>query len=159
MHYQPSPDLPPWSARGQREKDWMRDWVCDQLKTVIGPPTIDEANPGSLDATEFALFKSAKALAEARSGDVSALRRLHPEFSDHIQPKKLKRGEKHPTLPNIRMVLVPLVRMIWRTYYRDDKRYPEGRWKRVKYDGYSAEEIASYFLRHHVRTKHGRREK
>lgn len=54
---------PPYCARNAREKDAMRDWMCDQLKAVIAPP-IDEANPGGLDATEFELLILEKALAE-----------------------------------------------------------------------------------------------
>lgn len=73
------------------------------------------------------------------------MRRLHPEMADYIQRKKLKRGEKYPPLPDISMVLVPLIRMIWRKHYKD-KKYPEGRWKRSPEDGYSAEEIAAYYL-------------
>jgi hypothetical protein len=93
-------DLPPWSARNQREKDRMRDWMCEQLKRVISSTRIDEANPlHGLDAKEFEVIVLENALAEARSGDVSALRRialrrLHHEIGDYIHPKPLKRGEK-----------------------------------------------------------------
>jgi hypothetical protein len=122
----------------------MRDWMCDQLKSVISSPS-DEADPKGLDATEFEYQKKYIALAEARSGDVTKLRQLvsrllGPEFADYIHPRKLKPGEKHPPLPNIRMVLVPLIRAIWRKHYNKWRRRPE--------DGFNADEIAVYYRRH-----------
>jgi hypothetical protein len=48
------------------------------------------------------------------------------------------------------MVLVPLIRMIWQKNYKDEE-HPEGRWRRLPEDGFSAEEIAAYYLKMHVK--------
>jgi hypothetical protein len=133
--------LPPWSARNQREKNAMRDWMCDQLDRVQNA----KANRNAPDATEFEWTVKQDALEQAKTGDVRELRRLYPEIADYIHPnpKDLKRGRR-PRRPNFHDPVlmaknaVPLIREIWR------KRY-DNKWRRRPEDGYDAYEIAAHY--------------
>jgi len=111
-------DRPPWSARDQRQKNWMRDWVCDQLDDAICSQNA-EANRNAPDAIEFEWIVKQDALEEAKTGDVIALRRLYPEIADYIHPdpKTRKPGRRKARGPNSSAVflakgLVPLIRDI-----------------------------------------------
>ena len=127
----------------RRDKDAVRDWMCEQLDLVVSSPT-KFAIPKDLDAEQLALVKY-RALSEARSGDVEKLRQLvsrllGPEFADFIQPAKLKRGVKeYPPLPDLSWVIVSLIKAIWRKHHKR-RRY------RRREDGYTDEEIAAYYL-------------
>ena len=75
----------------RRDKEAVRDWMCEQLDLYISPPT-KFAIPKDLDAEQLALAKY-RALSEARSGNVAKLRQLvsrllGPEFAVFIQPQK-----------------------------------------------------------------------
>ena len=126
-----------------RDKDAVRDWMCEQLDLYVSPPT-KFVIPKDLDAEQLALAKY-RALSEARSGDVEKLRQLvsrllGPEFAVFIHPAKLKRGVKeYPPLPDLSWVIVSLIKAIWRKHYKK-RRY------RRREDGYTDEEIAAYYL-------------
>jgi hypothetical protein len=116
----------------------MRDWMCDQLDRVISSQ-IRQAP----DATEFEWIVKQNALEQAKTGDVTALRRLYPEIADYIHPnpRDRKRGRK-PRRPNFDSVLmakhaVPLIRKIWRDHFKKSRRRSD--------DGCDAYEIAAHY--------------
>jgi len=129
--------------KNRRAKDVERDWVCEELDRIVSPPTKFEITK-NLDPDKLRLLKY-RALAEARSGDITKLRQLvshvlGSEFTDYIQPRKRRRGEKeYPPLPDISWVVVSLIKAIWRKHH-GKRRY------RHRGEGYSDEEIAAYYL-------------
>jgi len=75
----------------RRDKDAVRDWMCEQLDLVVSSPT-KFAIHKDLDTEQLTLLKYI-ALSEARSGNVAKLRQLvsrllGPEFAVFIQPQK-----------------------------------------------------------------------
>jgi hypothetical protein len=105
-----------------REQEAVYDFFRYHLDCIVSPPAKFEI-PKDLDADKLKILKY-RALAEARSGDVTKLRQLvsrllGPEFADFIQPTKLKRGVKeYPPLPDLSWVIRSLVKYIERRHYK-----------------------------------------
>ena len=83
-------------------------------------------------------------MAQAQTGDVTALRRLYPEIADyfHPNPSDRKRGRKprkanfdNPVLMARRAVA--LIREIWQKHFQKSRRRAE--------DGYDAYEISAHY--------------
>jgi hypothetical protein len=146
---EPEEPLPLWTARDKREKNAFRDWTFDRIEEAFRAGR-EAASLSELKATDFADLIEQDALADARRGDVTKLRQLaKPAWRPFINPQPLKRGEKYPRrlisssdysdrVHTARLIVVPLIREIWRTHYDKSRRRPE--------DGYSADEIAAAFL-------------
>jgi hypothetical protein len=147
--WKPGMPAPPWSAQNERQKKEMRDWVFYQLENFY------RAHRAELfsEYTDSATIMEQDALEDARSGDVTKLRRLaKPAWRPYINPPPLGRGEKYPRRPTysstehyddsakvrIAKLALPLIRKIWRKHY--------GKSRRVYEDGYDAYDIAAAYF-------------
>src|SRR6516162_3631309 len=131
--WKPGDPLPPWTARDEREKRAMCNWMFDRIDEAIGEK-LDEA---ALTTTlkDFLASIEHGALEDAKSGDVTKLRRLaKPEWRPFINPKPLKPGEKYPRrltdsssydarVHVARSVIVPLIRDICQKHYGKSRGY------------------------------------
>jgi hypothetical protein len=137
---------PRWSARDERDRKQMHDWVCERLddpkegfnlirygltkRPELTRPTIEEVE----DEEQWRK-------AEARLGNVEPLRRAHPDLAEFLFSPKRKRGQKLPPRwvgPEdvwLAAVDAKFIPMIWKKYYR--------RSRRTREDGPSAVDIAA----------------
>jgi hypothetical protein len=131
------------NAQRPREQEAVHDFFRYHLDHIVSPQTKFEI-PKDLDPDKLKILKF-RALAEARSGDVTKLRQLvswllGPEFTDYIQPTKLKRGVKaYPPLPDLSWVIVDLIKLIERMHYKKRSYRRRGEWNYV-------EEVAARYL-------------
>lgn len=133
---------PPFTARNSKERAAMIKWmhgVLDEYFTEFYYYDIlskagDECRRQGFDKLEIP-----GATQQARSGDVSHLRKLYPHIAAFIHPAARKRGGKHPKPHPYAYVLetADVVRRIWQAEY--------GRQRRRQSDGASAQEIAASY--------------
>jgi hypothetical protein len=141
--------LPPWSARNQREKDMMRDWMFYQIEEAYR----EQREELLLERTNIWVLIEDEAIAEAERGDLTKLRQLfRPKFHPFLQPPRRRGRRPYARRPNdsssewfdesakllMARKLVPLIRKIWQEHYRRSRRRPE--------DGFAAYEIAAAYF-------------
>jgi hypothetical protein len=120
--WKPGDPPPPLNAQRPHEQEAVHDFFRYHLDRIVSPQIKFEI-PKDLDPDKLKILKF-RALAEARSGDVTKLRQLvlrllGPEFVDFIQPTKLKRGVKaYPPLADLSWVIVDLIKLIERMHYK-----------------------------------------
>jgi hypothetical protein len=134
--------LPPFSARGERDRTAMIEWMHGVLDeyyaehyydVVLGEAEAECRRQG------YSRLELPGAIKVARHGDVQYLRRLYPEITEFVQPARLARGQRHPQphrLDHVRAT-AKLVQRIWLAYYK--------RHRRRASDGPSAREIAAAY--------------
>jgi hypothetical protein len=131
------------NAQRPREQKAVHDFFRYHLDRIVSPQTKFEI-PKDSDPAKLKILKF-RALAEARSGDVTKLcllvsHFLGPEFVDFIQPIKLKQGVKeYPPLADLSWVIVDLIKLIERMHYKKRQYRRRGEWNYV-------EEIAARYL-------------
>ena len=145
--WKPGGPPPPWSAQNQSQKNAMRDWMFYQLEEAYRAQRAELLSEYTVDPREQ------EALEDARSGDVTKLRRLaKPAWRPYINPPPLGRGEKYPRRSNyssteyydysakvpMAKLAVRLIREIWREHYGKSRRRTE--------DGYDAYDIAAAYF-------------
>jgi hypothetical protein len=141
--WKPGDPPPQLNVQRPREKEAVYDFFRYHLDRIVSPQTKFEI-PKDLDPNKLEILKF-RALAEARSGDVTKLRLLvshflGPEFVDFIQPIKLKRGvKKYPPLADLSWVIVRLIELIEQMHYKKRQYIRSGEWNYV-------EEIAGRYL-------------
>ena len=91
--WNPGEPPPPLNVQRPREKEAVHEFFRYHLDRIVSPATKFEV-PKDLDPDKLKILKF-RALAEARSGDVTNLRLLvshflSPEFADYIRKTRLK---------------------------------------------------------------------
>jgi hypothetical protein len=123
--------LPPWSARNERERQQMFEWVCAKLQEA-------RANGAGAPLIDF-LKSDAPAILAAWQGDVQPLRARYPHLAPFLDPPKRKRGQYNRKLPSAAVQQavedVKAIRRIWKKHYPGKTRHAG--------DGLSAIQIAA----------------
>ena len=141
--WKPGDPPPPLNVQKPHEQEAVHDFFRYHLDRIVSPQTKFEI-PRDLDPGKLTILKF-RALAEARSGNVTKLRLLvsrllGPDFADYIQPVKLKRGVKaYPPLADLSWMIVDLIKLIERMHYKKRQYLRRGEWNYV-------EEIAARYL-------------
>jgi hypothetical protein len=147
--WKPGDTLPQWTARNQREKDALRDWMFYQIEE-----TYRERREKLLSApTNLRVLIEDQAIAEAERGDLTKLRQLfHSKFHPFLQPPRKPGRRPYARRPNDSFTeeydggakllmarrLIPLIGEIWLKHYGKSRRRHE--------DGYSAYDIAAAYF-------------
>ena len=150
--------LPPWKARCERDREWMIEWSIAEMLALDNERQHDDVPQSAWEnipaPSRDMRLRAAKERAR-RNGDLAPLHALYPEIAEFIHEPKRVRGQRRPYVKPMKgniyswaareeaeQMAVDIVRelreIIWPKYYN-------GRWKRRRDDGPSAEEIAGGF--------------
>lgn len=97
---------PLWSARNQRERRDMEDWVNQHLDRIVDreiyDPTFMQKQHESANKIRFPkksdyLFE----IDEAERGNIEPLRRRFPLLAKYLHLPKRKRGQRFPKVPAV----------------------------------------------------------
>jgi hypothetical protein len=123
--------LPQWEPCDQRGRDELKRWTIERLNDERA-----EMLAAAQRSREMISHQEMFAMVTAERGDLTLLRRLHPNLAPFLQPPRRARGKykRHarPCALEQAVLDVRRVRSIWRTAF--------GRWRR---SDHLAEEIAA----------------
>jgi hypothetical protein len=142
--------LPPYTAKDQRDRQEMIEWVCQKLledEQRMFTPLINALSDPHYTSNEEL------AIQQAERGNITPLREIYPKLARFLCPPKkrqqkkdLPRDDDEDFLPHdddIEWVAfdVRRIRDLWQEYYNKKRRY--------KTDGASAYEIAVIYFESH----------
>ena len=137
--------LPPYTAKDQRERQEMIEWVCQKLLEDEARPLTPFKNPLSPD------YIKKWEIQQAWHGNIKPLQKTYPELAPFLCPPKKRKQKKDLSRgDDIEWVAsdVQRIRNLWQKYYNKIRRH--------KTDGESAYEIAVIYFERHPMGARGR---
>jgi hypothetical protein len=131
---------PPFHARNERDRRWMRTWMFDKLERLFETTTLYPELFAEVPLADWPLHRAL--VAAERTGDLTELRDLYPKLAHWLNPPPRKHGGQSVRPGRVTRVgqarkTVPFIRKIWRDNYGMTRRMPP-------YDE-TAEELAAAF--------------
>jgi hypothetical protein len=136
--------LPPWTARNERERELMFEWVNRQLDRIADQDFIATQSKlaKNFDVKKHFAWVDAGGpeIEQADHGDIEPLRKKLPQYARFLRLPKRQRGQRFSKMKSLDPVAEALadvkrIRRLWSEKFGKKNRHVD--------DGYTAEEIAA----------------